>query len=162
MPLIYDADIVYDTPLYTYDGDLIEQISFTIKDAIYRELKFGTTAELFADVLLDTRLIAGSLPVVTFRRITSSEINEIGYARDRFEIEIVADPADDVETLREAVLDAFAGKFRTLGAYNEQGTPDATVGLRAKALHVGTVEGYDERTRETYSILIFLFSYLRG
>ena len=83
MPLAYDAPLAYDSPAYTYDGEALA-VLLGIKEALYRELRFGGALEGLLDpsrVKLDMRQEVASsrdaYPYLVFRRVTSSEDNRV-------------------------------------------------------------------------------------
>ncbi len=168
----YDFPVAYDTPLLAYDGDLLVAVALRIKDALSRELKFNVLVGLVDpdNIRLDMQLHASSdksdYPFVLFRRITSSEDNRIRYARERIEIEVVGrhlDPNagdDQVEAICDAILRAFAGKHRTWGKFNADGTPNNAIGLRMRCRHINTIPDNDDE--EVAQLIILMFTYIRS
>lgn len=149
----------------------------TIKDAVYRELRFGGVlaglvdgANIKQDLRneVDEARDEGSYPIVVFRRVTSPEDNQVKFASARIEIELIglvssATKGDDLlEQAREAIIDHFAGKHATWGKFEADGTADPDGGLRMKAVYVDTVDGFSEELDEKIQLVLFDFSYLRA
>lgn len=107
-------------------------------------------------------------PAIVFRRVTSSENNQVNYARERIEIEIIGLRSsstvgdDTLESIREILLNHFSGIQRTWGKFLADGTADPTGGLRLHCNYISTVEGFSQELDEKAHILIFLFNYLRS
>lgn len=148
----------------------------TIKDAIYRELCFGPVLQPFTNGShvkqdmrseVDAMRKEGTYPIVIFRRVVSSERNDVRAAQERIEIELIglqssAAKGDDfLERMREAIIDHFEGKRRTWGKFDAEGNPDPTGGLRMAARYVNTIEGFSEELDEKVQILLFDFSFIR-
>lgn len=148
----------------------------TIKDAIYRELCFGPALRGLVDASqikqdmrgeVDALRKEGSYPIVIFRRVVSSERNDVRAAQERIEIELIglqssASKGDDLlEKIREAIIDYFEGKRMTWGKFDANGTPDPNGGLRIAARYVNTIEGFSEEMDEKVQILLFDFSFIR-
>ena len=148
----------------------------SIKDAIYRELRYGAVLtglvdgknikqDMRSDV--DSSRQEGSYPIVIFRRIINTEHNRVRAAQERIEIELIglqssAAKGDDLlEQIREAIIDYFAGKRLTWGKFDASGNPDPNGGLRMTARYVNTVEGFSEEMDEKVQILLFDFSFVR-
>jgi hypothetical protein len=150
----------------------------TIKDALYRELKYGPALVGLvspSNIKLDMRNSVSSTksesayPYVLFRRITSSENNQVRVAGERFEIEAIGlrssgqSGDDTLEAIRTALLNAYVtGKGAKWGAYDEDGTPNPSQGVGLKCHYISTVEGYSEDFEEKSHIHIFRFTFLRS
>lgn len=167
--LAYNTIAPYNSRYYSYNGYQVVFEVITIKEALYRQLRYGAVVEGFvdaSDIQLDGRLtIDGTRPWLLLRRITSTEDNQVRYARDRFEMEIVVPDSTDreslIESIREAIMEEFAGKRKTVGKYGDDGSPLFEGGLVLNCQHINTIEGYDEDRKEKYQILIFAFRYFR-
>lgn len=153
----------------------------TIKDALFREFKFGLCGPggaldgLVAQdhIKLDTRgtpsqtRAESDYPWIIFRRITNTENNQVRYSRERIEVEIIgllssATKGDDLlETIQTAIRDHFSGLSDRWGAYNEDGTPDPDGGLPMKGIYLSTIEDFTEDPHEKAQVMIFLFAFLR-
>lgn len=148
----------------------------TIKDAIYRELRYGPVLtglvggenikqDMRSDV--DAARQEGNYPIVVFRRVVSTEDNSVRAAQERIEIELIglqssAAKGDDLlEQIREAIIDHFEGKRMTWGKFDADGNPDPDGGLRMSARYVNTAEGFSEDLDEKIQILLFDFSFIR-
>ena len=173
--LTWDSDVIYDSPDYTWDGYFLGDNPLTIQEALSRELRYGEALDGLVDpgnVHMEMRLSAtrdpSAYPAVIFRRITSSEDNRVRYARERWEIEVIGqltnpDTGDDaLEAIKESLLEQFAGKHRTFGAFDSDGTENPYTGLRMKCFHVNTLEFIDEDIDEKAHIHIFVFTYIRS
>lgn len=153
----------------TADG-IHEPQLLSIKDAIYRELRFSDVLSGLMDVSrvkLDMRPEVDSLresyPYVVFRRVTSAEANDVRYVRERWEIEVIGRTAqaDTLDAISEALADHFGGRRRTWGQFTSDGSPQEGTGLKMKSLHLDTVELEDRTVGELAHIVILLFSYVR-
>ena len=168
--LAYDSAVLYDTPDFAYDGDAISRIALTIKEAIYRELKFGPVlGGLASSVRLDLRnspplRVPEDYPCVVFRRVTESEDNRVNFFRSRCEFEVIGTrgDGDELERIAGLLADFFGGVARTVGAFASDGTPDPGGGLRLKGLHVSTVDASSPELAESAVVLPFLFTGVRG
>ena len=152
----------------------------TVKEAIYRELRFGLCAGPLSGVLSPAKIkldMRGSpsrqkletdYPFLVFRRVREAEDNQVKYAEDRYEFELIglrssAAVGDDLlETVKDAVKDYFMGKTRTWGAFSPTGTPYPTQGVRASAHYQGCTEGFSPELTEKAHLLSFAFRYVRG
>lgn len=157
-------------------------MSLTIKDALYRELRYGVCGvggPLHgildpANIKLDMRNVPSATksdaeyPWCIFRRVTESEDNQVNYDRARIEIELVglrssATKGDDLlEQMKDIVKDYFKNQTKTWGQFQEDGTPDATTGLRMKGIYLSGTEGFSGELDEKVHLLIFSFNYLRS
>ena len=148
----------------------------SIKDAIYRELRFGPVltglvdgTKIKQDMRSDVDALRkeGSYPIVIFRRVINTEQNDVRIAQERIEIELIglqssATKGDDaLEQIREAIMNYFAGKRVTWGKYDANGAPNPNGGLRMTARYVNTVDGFSEEMDEKVQILLFDFSFVR-
>jgi len=153
----------------------------TIKDALFREIKYGLcgasgTLNGIVDpshIKLDMRNVPSKTkadsdyPYIVFRSVTNLE-NQVQFARDRVEIEIIglrssANTGDDtLETVRNAVMNWFAWKQQTWGKFLEDGTTDPNGGLRLKCIYLSKVEGFSQELDEKSHIMLFLFTYMRA
>lgn len=117
------------------------------------------------DERLDYPSLKNAYPFVIFRRITSSEDNQVRYARERWEIEVIGrltSPTagdDTLQAIHDALLDHFAGKHRTIGSYTSDGVAASDTGIRTKVTHINTIEMIEGE--EKAHLLIFLFHYVR-
>lgn len=151
----------------------------TIKEAVYREIRFGLCGSGGAldglvsgtKVKLDMRNTVTSTesdyPFILFRRVTSSEDNQVNYAREQIELQVIglrasATKGDSLlEEIREAILDEWMGTHKTFGAYTANGVADPTGGLRLRCQYLSTEEGFDADLQEKAHVLNFSFTYLR-
>jgi hypothetical protein len=148
----------------------------SIKDAIYRELRYGPVltglvdgAKIKQDMRSDVDALRqeGSYPIVIFRRVINTEQNKVHVAQERIEMELIglqssATKGDDrLEQIRETIINYFAGKRMTWGKYDANGTPNPNGGLRMSAHYVNTVDGFSEEMDEKVQILLFDFSFVR-
>lgn len=148
----------------------------SIKNAIYRELRYGPALSGLVDGKcikqdmrsdVDAARQEGSYPLVIFRRVINTEQNDVRLSQERIEIELIglqssAAKGDDLlEQIREAIIDHFAGKRMTWGKYDDSGNPDPSGGLRMTARYVNTVDGFSEEMDEKVQILLFDFSFVR-
>lgn len=169
MPIVYDEDIVYDSPDYTYDGYFCGDL-VTFKEALFRELR-AVLSSLVADghIVLDERLTYSNddsdYPWVIIRRITDSEDNCVRAVRDRWEIEVICRTssatkgADLAEDIRDTIREAFSGQGRRLGAFDSDGDALPESGIIARCFFVNYVpftEGDETGERIGYA-----FSYVR-
>lgn len=152
----------------------------TIKDAIYRELKYNLCGSgglldglVAADhVQLDVRpdidanKDPADYPWVIFSRASETGDNKVGYTRDRYVIEVIgllydADKGDALlEQVKGILKRFFRGKMKTIGKYTAAGVADPNGGLKLACEYINTVEGYDHEDREKMHMLQFAFSYL--
>lgn len=147
-----------------------------IKDAIYRELRYGTVLTGLVsggNIKLDMRSSVNATrsesayPFVVFRRVSGTEDNQVRAADERIEIEAIglrssANVGDDkLEQIRDALIDHFAGKHKTYGKFDANGNADPTGGLKLSARYVNTVEGFSDDLEEKVQILLFDFAYIR-
>ncbi len=145
----------------------------TSKDAIYRELRYAALADLVAGdhIKLNKRRTvsrdSSDYPWVIFRRSLLTENNVVHLVADQFEIEIIGIRAsstvgdDKLEVIRETLIDHFAGKHKTWGQFQADGTPDSTTGLRMRCRYNGMREGYSSDLYEKSHILTFSFTFVR-
>lgn len=154
----------------------------TIKDALFRELRYGLCGAGGAleglvapdHVVLDERPEVSATraeddyPWLIFRRTTNGEDNQVNYSRARIEMELVgqstsAEKGDDLlEQINYALRDAFGGKVKTWGKYTANGAADPNGGLRLRCFYMDTVEGVERETKEKWQIVIFIFTFLRA
>ena len=149
----------------------------SIKDAIYRELRYGSVltglvsgTQIKQDMRsdIDASRQEGNYPLVIFRRVINTEHNAVCVSQERIEIELIglqssSTKGDDLlEQIREAIIDYFAGKRVTWGKYDENGNPDPNGGLLMTARYVNTVEGFSEELDEKVQVLLFDFSFIRS
>jgi len=153
-----------------------------IKDAIYRELRFGPVfnglmdgaAFRRANIKMDMRSVPSATkadadyPYVVFRRISRTELTQVSYDRERIEIEVIglqgsATKGDELlEGMENALIDRFGGKSGRWGAFTTDGTPDPTGGLPMKGIYLTSNDGYTGELHEKSRVLVFLFAYLRA
>lgn len=152
----------------------------TIKDALFRELKYGlcgsggTLESLMSatNIEMDMRTNApapvdGSYPFIVFRSVNNFEDNQINYTRERVEIELIGlrsspTKGDDLlQQMRDLIKDHFMGRFKTIGKFTANGAADPNGGLKVKAVYINTVEGFDESLKEKAHIMIFIFTAVR-
>jgi hypothetical protein len=154
----------------------------TVKDALFRELKYnlcGAGGALDgilspARVKLDARLSPSSeraeddYPWLVFRLAKQTEDDPIRYATATVEIAVIglrssAAKGDDLlESIRGKLIDHFAGKRKTWGQFQEDGSPDDAQGLRMSCAYQDTVEALDATLMEKFYIMVFNFAYLRA
>jgi len=168
--VVQSADLVASVPdpsLVVHSPPAAELL--TIQEALFRELKFGPAIAGVvpgSHVRLDARPEAetgGPYPWVVFRRITSSEDNAVRLARERWEIEVLGNFADDalLQAASDAILDRFSAKHQTWGQFTADGDASTGTGLRMRAHHISTVELMDDALSEKSHLLIFRFTYVR-
>lgn len=154
----------------------------TLKDAIYKELKFGLAAtggDLDGLVLqdnikqdkraeIDQDREAASYPYIIFYRVTSTEQTDIKWRRSRFVIELIGlegiDGSDDdaLEAIHDIILSHFSFRKKRIGGYTDAGVVDATKGLVVKPFYVDTADGSFEGMQEKRQLMQFAFSYVRA
>jgi len=152
----------------------------TIKDALYREFKYGLCGigGVLHGLVDPTRVKhylrnrpsatkkSTEYPYIVFRRVTKSQ-NKVRYTRERVEVEIIGLQADSkvgddmLEQIEEILITYMDDTTKKWGQFTSSGTPDSTQGLGMTCRHISSVEGYSPEMDEKAHILIFAFYYLR-
>lgn len=147
----------------------------TTEDALWRELKYNrVTIGIDADVALDHVVvdarddIAGDKAESDYlwliiTEVTSNEVNDVGYQRDRYVIEIIGllrsanKGGAAIDTVQNAIKNHFIGKHKTFGKFTAAGAPDSNGGVRLKCEYIDTANGFTEEVREKTKIMQFAF-----
>lgn len=147
-----------------------------IKDALYRELRFSSALQGLVDgnnikqdmrSSIDPERSEDGYPLVIFRRIVSSEDNQVRSVQERIEIELIGLQSstlkgdDLLEEIRLGLINHFAGKKKTWGQYDSDGTPNSAEGIRMSVHYIDTVDGFSEAVDEKVQILLFDFTFIR-
>jgi hypothetical protein len=149
----------------------------TLKDALYRELKYGPTLSGLVDpakIKMDVRLEPDSsqseaeYPYLIFRRVNGPVQDDIGMVKETIEIELIGKissgtKGDDLlEQIKDGLITKFAGHRKTWGKYTANGVADPSGGLKAAVAHLDSTDAFDDQIDEKIQTLTFVFAYLRS
>lgn len=150
----------------------------TSKDAIFRELLYGSTLDVYMPTADDFRLNhleEGSrpdpesdrdedeYPWLIFRRVSEPTIRNGVVQEDIFEFEGIglqkhATKGDDLlESMKDSLKTLFHGR-KTYGKYDEDGNADPDGGLKMTAAYLGCTEEDDDDLGEKSFIMTIRFA----
>jgi len=151
----------------------------TCKDALYRELVYGTVFDgllsldhrethIKADVRIepDEEQDEDDYPWLIFRRIDRRINPNSGVARDMYEFEWITKlssptKGDDlIEVLNLRLVTHFNGKRKTWGKFDDDGNPDASGGLLMTATSPEGTDAFDDEIDEKNQMATIAFAYL--
>lgn len=154
----------------------------TSKDAFFLEMKYGLCA---SGKPLDGKLAQDNIDMdvraeppeqkdpdkylqAVFSRPVRTEQSDINHARDRVDLEIIGlqgiDGKDDdlVEEVGDIVQDHFQGKHKTIGQFDDNGTPNSSKGVKARITLINRTDRFSDDLEEKIQILQFALHHVRG
>lgn len=154
----------------------------TLKEALWREIKYGMCGaggvwentvdpdHVCVDARddIDAENDPDDYPWLVIGRIVKTEHSTVQRARERMGFAAIAllrhaTKNDDLlETMMTDLQDHFQGTHKTIGKFDEDGTPNANVGLRVACEFINATDGFSENEEEKVQIGEFAFAYNRA